>query len=503
MNQPRRNILLILTDQHRFDIVGANGSRFCRSPAIDSLAAAGVNFTQAYSCCGVCSPARASIYTGQLPHRHGITRNVSEQAAIPTSIPTLAERLNAHGYRSYFAGKWHAGARQPTDCGFEGMDVPGYGDVRQSPLYRQYLADHGLELPTIEPIGVGWAQNVTLAGKLSGPVEASVPCFLAEYTLDLMERHRRERPEAPFFLALNFWGPHAPYLPSEPYASMVDPDDLEPWGNFDDDLTDKPPIYRRYRDAFIGEGQPPRSWDECARWAALYYGFAMQIDDQIGRVLKRLREYGWADDTAVLFSTDHGDLCGAHGGMHDKNAIMCQEVYHIPLVASVPWLREAHGSICDAPITNLNLPATVLDLAGVSVPESFDAPSLRPLLEDPANQDVPDYAASEFFGNHFAYETRMIVQDQHKYVFHPGSLDELYDLKTDPWELHNRIDDPALKPMLDQLRLRLLHWMREHDDDLCIVSGLFEARQPWTPDTAAPYGPGAMQALRNRPPKLK
>jgi len=501
MRKAQHNIVFILTDQHRYDILGANGSDICRSPSLDRLAARGVRFTQAYSICGLCSPARASIYTGVLPHRHGIIRNtesMQKDIAIPPEIPSLAERLKEEGYRSCFIGKWHAGARVPADCGFEGTGEPGYGSVQDHPDYVDYLAENGLERPEVQPLGVGWGHNLCLAGKSSGPLEATVPYYLAERAIKHLEA-AQARGE-PFLLALNVWGPHAPYLPCEPYASMYDWKSISPWGNFRDDFKNKPPIYRRYRDAFIGEGNSPRTWEECARWAALYFGFATQIDAQIGRVLEALEPLGLGDNTAVLFSTDHGDLTGAHGGMHDKGGILCQEVYHVPLIGYLPG-SPAQPCVSDVYCSNLDIPATILDIAGCAVPENLDSRSLLPILQGVTPADWPDYVVAEFFGAHYAYEARMVVHKGFKYIYHPGEFDELYDLESDPWEMTNLVHSEAHRLILRRCRERLLSWSRASGDDLCILCGLFEKRDPVSPETIASYGASSMNALRTRAPR--
>lgn len=495
---PRQNIVLILTDQHRSDIVGANGSPICRSPSLDRLASEGVNFSNAWTMCALCTPARASIYTGLLPHRHGITRNIEEGAhhpgRIPECVPTLAERLDPLGYRSHFVGKWHAGERMPTSAGFTGMDVRGYGTIKEHADYLTYLRDRGLDKPEMTSVGAGWAHRLCLAGVMSGPVEASVPYYLAERGIEFL---RQRDGDQPFFLALNFWGPHAPYLPCEPYASMYDPKDIPPWPNFEDTFEGKPPIYRRYRDAFIGEGSPLRRWEQCAEWAALYFGFATQIDAQIGRVLDALRQLQLDDQTAVLFSSDHGDLAGAHGGMHDKGGMLCRELYQVPLIGRVPG--GAVNVTCDRPVSNMDLSKTVLELAGCDVPDALDGRSLAPLLRGQPDEQRRDHVAAEFFGNHYAYEARLIVHNGFKYTFHPGAFDELYDLRADPWELNNLIDSGGHRAILRACRERLIDWAKETGDELCVLCGLFHERAA---DNLAGYTPDAMDKLRRNPTRL-
>jgi len=499
----RQNILLILTDQHRYDIVAANGSTVCRSPHLDALAAGGVNFRQAYSICPLCTPARASIYTGLAPHNHGVVRNVEpgmpNAPSIGGPVPTLGQRLREADYRTFYAGKWHAGARPPSECGFAGQDMPGYGDATGNPYYLDYLRARGLDRPTVTPVGTGYPNNLLLAGRMSGPVQASVPYFLAESAIEMMTAPADA--DEPFFLALNFWGPHAPYLPCEPYASMYDPDDIPPWGNFADDFAGKPPLYRRHHDSFVGQGNPTRTWAECAEWAAMYFGFATQIDHQIGRVLNALEENHLADDTAVIFSTDHGDLTGSHGGMHDKNAFCVEELMHIPLMARLPGGAEP-GRTCDLPVSNLDIPATVMDLAGLDVPECFDGRSLGPILRGDEPDDWPDHVVGECFGVHFAYETRMVVHGRHKYVFHPGAFDELYDLQADPHELENLIDSAGHAEVLRECRRRLLQWIRRTNDPLHRANFLFARHRPWSPETVRPYGPSASGALLDNEPEL-
>ena len=480
------NILLILTDQQRYDAFGLHGSHTCPTPHLDGLARQGVDFQNAYTCTALCTPARASIFTGMLPHRHGMLVNSSmlhESArSIPQNMPTIAERLGNAGYRCGLEGKWHAGDRPPSQCGFVGLDTPGYGDAMKLPQYAEHLARFGLDRPRVQAEGVGWQQNLTLAGRMSGPVEASVPFFVAQRAIERIDDFAAAGD--PFFLTCCFWGPHAPYLPCEPYASMVDPADIEPWGNFHDRFENKPAIYRKYRDAFIGEGNEPRSWSDVARWAALYFGFTAQIDEQIGRILDHLGASGMAQDTAVIFTTDHGDLTGAHGGMHDKSALMVQELYHIPMVMRLPG--GPAGTTCDAMVSNLDVSATILDLAGVEEHRELDSRSLLPLLRDPGNW--PDHAVAQSWGNHFLCDVRMIVDRRFKYVFHPGDIDELYDLDSDPWEMRNLIDEPRHRPVLADLRRKLIAWCRDHEDAIWVyIQDLYGDRTHCTLANAQPY----------------
>lgn len=460
----RPNVLLILTDQQRFDTVGACGSPICRTPNIDALARSGVTCTKAYTPIALCSPARASLFTGVLPHRHGLIRNAGvlpkSARSIPKSIPTLAERLRPAEYACYLEGKWHAGDEPSFERGFDGPDFPGYGTPMQSTHYAEHLTRFGLKRPTVEPLGVGWWHNFALAGRMTGPVEASVPGFLAQRTIDRLEHCAAD--DRPFLLATCFWGPHAPYLPSEPFASLYDPSDIPPWGNFDDRYDGKPGLYARYREAFLGQGGAARSWEDCAQWAALYFGFVTQIDSQIGRILDTLAQLGLDQNTVVIFSSDHGDLTGAHGGLHDKSAMMVEELYHVPLIVRWPGGVRS-GSEFTAPVSTIDIPATVVAAAGL------DGAGLdgRDLLAQCTGAVPPrPYVTASTWGNHFAYESRMITDGRWKYIFHPADCDELYDLASDPWEMRNAVGDASARDELARLRGCLIQWCEEAGDPL-------------------------------------
>jgi arylsulfatase A-like enzyme len=476
----RPNILLLLTDQHRSDCLGANGS-ICRTRHLDALAVEAVNFRRAYTVCPLCTPARAAIYTGLLPHRTGVTRNLEpgpNAPAVGGPFPTIAERLNEIGYRSVLVGKWHAGSRAASQCGFESDDFSGYGDPRNSAAYAGYLRRAGLERPEIEWVGFGYPHRLALAGVASGPEQAQVPAFVAASALERLAA--LQRGAQPWFLAVNFWGPHAPYVPCEPFASMYPPSGFEPWPNFGDDLGGKPPIYRRWRDALRGDGEAPRGWDECSRWLALGCGFITQIDVQIGRLLEAVRRAPGGEDTLVVFSSDHGDLLGAHGGMHDKDGVLCEELMRVPLLVRPPG-GAAAGAVSPALVSNIDIPATILDFAGAPAPEIMDGRSLRPAMTGGSAATGPVFA--QFFGSHFAYEARMVVAGDYKYVFHPGATDELYHLGDDPWEMCNRIGDSAHAAALRRCREHLLVHLQGVSDPLEMAHFLFQepARNSVTP----------------------
>lgn len=472
----RPNILLILTDQQRYDTLGVNGSKICLTPHLDSLAKRGVRFTQAYSVTGLCSPARASILTGLYPHKHGMLNNCDMFQAVKKELSeeevVISDPLRRAGYKCVYVGKWHVGARKgPYSYGFEGMNEPGYGRRYDPPGYQEYLKKRDLKKGKMKGALRGWETRRVIAGNYTGSVETSVPYFLADYTIEKLSELSRGKD--PFFLICSFWGPHAPYFPPEPYASMYDPLKIPEWGNFRDDFTKKPRAHRRYRDCFQGENNPPFSWKEWRIAVAKYFGEVTLIDDQIGRVLNALDELNLDRDTVVIFTSDHGDLTGAHGGMKDKGPIMCEEVYHIPFIVRWPKVAKEGGE-CSQFISNMDLAPTILEIAGVRSPGQMDGRGFVPVLKNP---DLPwrQELFAEFHGHRFFISQRMVRFKQYKYIFNACDIDELYDLERDPRELDNQIDDPALSGVVEEMRQRLIQEMkRTKDGMLHHVKNLFQ-----------------------------
>ena len=176
-----------------------------------------------------------------------------------------------------------------------------------------------------------------------------------------------------------------------------------------------------------------------------------------------LSELGLEDDTAVLFSTDHGDMTGAHGGFFDKGPFMYEETYHIPLVARVPG--AGRPGVCSRFVSNMDLATTALDIAGTEIPERHEGRSLLPLIRDPAHE-WPDDVMCEFHGHRYLYSQRMLRWDRYKYVFNVSECDELYDLEQDPHELRNCLGDPLYADRLRDGQRRLRMWMERTDDPL-------------------------------------
>jgi arylsulfatase A-like enzyme len=302
-------------------------------------------------------------------------------------------------------------------------------------------------------------------GTLDGPPEACEPCFVAEHALELLARFGRERAArgTPFLLFVSFWGPHHACFIPEPYASLYDPSTVPLWPSLHESLKDKPRSQARYLRSFYpkARGLSDETWRELI---ALYWGYCTFVDHEVGRLLDALHREGRAQDTVVLFSSDHGDMTGAHGGLWDKGEFMYEESYHVPLLARAPRVSSP-GSVCDSLVSNMDLASTVLDLAGLAIPASHDGRSLVPLLRDPS-APWRDDLMSEFHGHRYLYSQRMLRWSSFKYVYNPSDEDELYDLSKDPHELVNVAERPEYSDVARDCRRRLLQWIIDSRDPL-------------------------------------
>ncbi|MBM4050682.1 MAG: DUF4976 domain-containing protein, partial [Planctomycetes bacterium] len=210
-------------------------------------------------------------------------------------------------------------------------------------------------------------------------------------------------------------------------------------------------------------GTENTDWDFWRPIVAKYWGFVTLLDALIGRVMDHLHGLGLERDTAVFYTTDHGDTCGSRR-MFDKGYCMYEELYHIPLIASWPGVWRG-GRRCDAFVNHIDLMPTFLEIAGLKPPQGIDARSLMPLLQGQPPADWPTDAYAEFHGMQWGlYSQRMLVTERHKLVFNAADTDELYDLQEDPAELNNLIDDLRYAPVQRELYLRMFNRMKQTGD---------------------------------------
>lgn len=458
-----RNVLFLMTDQHRADTLGCYGNPVARTPALDGIAAQGARFDRLYTPTAICTPARASLFTGTYPFRHGLLnnpeRNGGAKDEVDDGFPNIAEPLLNAGYKVGHVGKWHIGReRGPEYYGMDGEHLPGALNPFHHPSYRRWLGENGHPPFKVRDAVFGKAPNDSgrghlIAGRLEQPVEATVEAFLADRTIDLLDRYAAEGGR--FALTCSWFGPHLPYLLPDAYYDLYDPADVPLPPSMAETFAGKPDVQRRYAEYWSADHFDTDAW---RKLIAVYWGYVTMIDEQVGRILDRLREHGLWDETAVVFTADHGEFTGAHR-LNDKGPAMYEDIYRIPGLVRVPGVPPR---VVDEFATLIDLHATVLDLAGLPAGDPCDGRSLLPLVHG-ADDPRPEVVA-EFHGHHFPYSQRMIRDRRHKLVFNPESVNELYDLDADPHELRNVYAVPAYASVRRDMTGRLYRELLRRGD---------------------------------------
>ncbi|MBN1400892.1 MAG: sulfatase-like hydrolase/transferase [Anaerolineae bacterium] len=477
-DSPRRNILLIMTDQQRWDTLGCYGAPTCRTPHIDGLAARGVRFDAAYTPTSPCSPARAALFTGLYPHKNNVPMN---GGILNQDVPNLTTELSAAGYNLGYSGKWHVDrARVPSEYGFEGKDFPNYGyppthglieglrymqNIDMPPHYNEYLAERGLAAPKVLEAYYGdnpSRQSQEMYALQSGGVESSFEYMVSDFAVALMNQFAADaRAGKPFFIWANFWGPHTPCLVPEPYYSMYDPEQIPEEPSFTETWVNKPgahDLYERYWGLRSGGW---RMWREIV---ARYWGYVTMIDDLVGRMLAALRALGLEEETLVVFTTDHGDQMGAHR-LIEKGPFAYEESWHLPLIAAHPGC-QAPGSVCEAFVYLHDLFPTFLEVAGRTPP---DVPDSASILDNILGRPAPtqrDSVYGSFTGHILPAPLRFVRTRTHKLVFNRCDIGELYDLRHDPHELINLIAQPEAQMVKDELLEKLRACMVALEDPM-------------------------------------
>ncbi len=462
------NILFLMTDQHRADTLGAYGNALAATPVLDELARTGTRFDRWYTPTAICTPARASLLTGQAPFRHRVLanheRNVGYLEDLDEGTFTFVEALRDEGYNTGLVGKWHAGTeKRAADFGFDGPELPGWHNPVENEDYLGYLRERGLPPYAISDRIRGTLPNGgpgnLLAARLHQPVEATFEHYLATRTIELLERYAAdgERDGTPFFLELNFFGPHLPYIVPDEYFDMFDPADIELPKSISETFEGKPPVQRNYSAHWTFDTMPI---EVTRKLIAVYWGYVALIDMEIGRVMEALERLGLADDTAVFFTCDHGEFTGAHR-LHDKGPAMYEDIYRTPGILRIPG--GPAGQVRTEFVSLLDCTATILDLAGLDPSPAVDSRSLLPLARGEQVEWDADIVC-EFHGHHFPYPQRMLREDRYKLVVNPDSVNELYDLERDPDELQNVYGHPEMAGVRGRMMQRLYTVLRERGD---------------------------------------
>ena len=509
------NFLFIITYQHRADHLGCYGNPVVKTPNIDGLAAKGTRWDRFYVANPICMPNRASIMTGRMCSAHGARHN-----GIPLSKDhtTFVELLKDAGYRTGLIGKSHLQSFTglPATNTFEtdeGKTAPA-PHLRDAYKHNRHSEDYDLELTPkwdtpladrlegdfygFEHVEIAadhgdqasgdyllWArelradfddltgaENAIPDNRITAPQawRTSVPeeLYSTSWIADRSAAWIKDRADedAPFFLQMSFPDPHHPFTPPGKYWDMYDPPDVALPKSFG--KGNLPPI-KAMQEAMENctdprDNQSPFAVteEEARAIIALTYGMITMIDDAIGRVLAELEASGQADNTIVIFTTDHGDYMGDHGLML-KLLLHYQGIIRVPFIWHDPT-NSTTGDVNSGLASSIDISATILARAGI---QPFNGLQGRDLLssEPPEAIIVEEDSQRTMTGFDRPQRVRTIVTDLHRMSLRQGEdWGELYDLSKDPLEIENLFDDPTAEPVRQKLTDMMLRRMIDLQD---------------------------------------
>jgi arylsulfatase A-like enzyme len=289
------------------------------------------------------------------------------------------------------------------------------------------------------------------------PEEGSAAHREVSEAIDLIDGYAREAPRQPWFVTVNVVEPHDPYTPLAKYAAHYDPAAVDLPVSWRDDFSNKPNMNRREAGLWAGLDET-----QVRTAIARYWAYCEQVDAQFGRLLAALDRTGQTDRTLVVYTSDHGDMAGAHRQFL-KGWQPYEETYRVPLVVRWPE-RIAAGGICHHLVQLHDLAHTFVEIADAAPITPADGRSLLPLLANPQAEAWDDVAFCQYYGGEFLYTQRMVITPRSKYVFNAWDFDELYDLENDPNELRNVVDVAAYGVVCDELRELLYAQMERFGD---------------------------------------
>lgn len=450
MKTNRPNILYLTFDQQRYDCVSMSGMRPVRTPNLQRIADKGVYFENAYTPIPVCAPVRQALMTGKRPECFGGLWNphiVFPVKMIPEGMYSWTRQVAASGYRTGWVGNWEA----------DDQHTPDYYGFEKFVSRAQINSEEAAHTPAGSTFPNGFFGDSNPV-----PLEYSHTHLSARHVIEMIDEFADG--DAPWYIHMDNPEPHLPCRPSAPFDTMYNPDEIEKWGGFDDTFEGKPYIQKQQ---VLNWKLENRTWDEWKRTVALYYGIISQYDDAVGRILDHLEEKGLMENTIILYTTDHGDMCGSHR-MIDKHYNMYQDICHVPMAIRwdghiVPGRFDGYVYQC------LDAQPTLMRLIGEEIPAEagFHGMDLSDLLLRGERDNGRRWAVSTYNGQQFGLFTeRSICDGNYKYVWNLTDTDELYDLREDPYELHNIIHDESRADDLAALRVHLYEELTRCEDPI-------------------------------------
>ena len=464
----KRQVVFIMTDTTRFDMLGCYGNPDMKTPALDALASEGVRYSRAYSCQPVCGPARSAIFTGLYPHSNGSFTNT---VPLWAGVKTTGEYLSEEGIHSVYIGKWHLDGGDYFGNGIcpSGYDERYWYDMRcyLEELTEDERARSRMEAASLD--GKGVEKEFTFGHRI------------AERAIKFLESEGKDED---FFLTVSFDEPHQPYLCPEPFASMYEGYELPITPAYYDTLKNKPLLEKLWAGASLHEDKSQLSIKP-----QLFLGCNSFADYEIGRVIEAAGRY--APDAMIIFTSDHGEALGAHS-LSLKGPSVYEEICHIPLIIKGGAYCEApRGAVYDHVMSHIDITPTILDYFGVEKHPEMPGTSMRPVIENPEGNVLHDTVFTEFHRYEIDHDgfgglqfMRAAITDRYKMaLFLLDEKDELFDCERDRYELENLIDSSEYASVRDELHGRILKMMNDSRDPF---RGYQWKVRPWNRDSVKP-----------------
>ena len=450
----RPNILWICTDQQRWDTVAALGNSYVSTPNLDRLVREGVAFERAYCQSPICTPSRASFLTGMYPSSLRVNRNGNP--TFPDFPPLITKTLADSGYDCGLIGKLHLTSAYRR---IEERAADGYSWWQYSHAPRDDW-DNGHDYADwVKSKGADLGELIRDAAGV--PAELHQTAWCAEKMIEFITQKRTN----PWLASVNIYDPHPPFNPPQAYREMFDPDDVKPprfcesdlaqqakladiafqsHGRRPDSLDIKSPVLAQSAQPGLDEMETPGSRDASTLTAA-YYAMLKLIDDQLARIIEALEATGQREDTVIVFTSDHGEMLGDHG-LIQKGCRFYEGLVRVPLIWS--WLGHFAADVrSDALVELRDIAPTLLELAGLPLPDYMNGQSLLPILTGRRSPEKHrDYVRCEYMDAlDLAHAAATMYYDgRYKIVvYHSHDLGELYDLLDDPDEFNDLWDSAA------------------------------------------------------------
>ena len=429
-NAKPRNIVFILTDDHRYDAMGfLQGQKFLTTPNMDLLAQNGVHVPNAFVTTALCSPSRASILTGLYAHRH---RVVDNNNPIAKGTIFYSQYLQRAGYDTAFVGKWHMG---------------GEGDNPQPGFdYWVSFRGQGTYLPSPNGLNVN-GKRVPQRGYITDE--------LTDYALDWLKARKANKP---FMLYLSHKAVHADFIPAERHKNKFANETFVPPNTMSPANVKAAPMWvQNQRNSWHGVDFPYHNDFNIEEYYKRYAETLLGVDDSIGRVLEYLRERKLLDSTLLVYMGDNGFAFGEHGLIDKRTAY--EESMRVPMLVHCPELTNGGGKKLEQVIANIDLTPTFLEAAGLQAPKNLDGKSFLPLLQGKSVEWRKSLLYEYYWERNFPQTPTMhaLRGDRYKYIHYHGiwDSDELYDLQNDPLETTNLIRSAAHQAIVKDMNKQL------------------------------------------------